>query len=81
MLSRPQDGLAALDAILDARSKAEKERAARENPELLEDLPAKLNSMRSMPPTLRTLQTSKGATTCAEPSRVQVFHSHPPCVE
>lgn len=56
-----QDGLAALDAILDARSKAEKARAAKEDTERLEDLAAKLASMRSMPPAVRTATPTQGA--------------------
>ena len=55
-----QDGLAALEALLEARSAAERAKAAADEPgDCLEDLPARLASMRSMPPAVRTARPSK----------------------
>ena len=60
--SARQDGLAALEALLEARSAAEKAKAAADGPEdRLEDLPAKLASLRSVPPAVRTARPSNGA--------------------
>jgi hypothetical protein len=62
--SARQDGLAALEALLEARSAAEKAKAAADgSDDRLEDLPAKLASLRSVPPAVRTTRPSNGGRT------------------
>jgi hypothetical protein len=63
-----EDGLAALEALLEKRSAAERAKAAADAPDdRLEDLPARLASLRSMPPAVRVARPSNGRTSTPSP--------------